>query len=234
MKRFYKQVSATPVAGEAAFEVLLDGRSVKTPLRRSLHVPGGVLAEAIADEWRSQEEEIDVEAMPHTRIAATALDRAAEDRDGYIDQIAAYAETDLICYRAPSPTELVVRQSRAWEPLLEWSRDTFGAELAVTDGLLPIEQAPGSLARLREAVATHDPFELAALGVATSASGSVIVALALSHGRLDAETAFEVSQLDESYQTEIWGKESEAETRRQVLRAELDCASSFLSLLRAG
>lgn len=224
----------TPVDDAGSFEVRLDDRSVRTPLRRPLHVPSAALAEAIADEWRGQAEEIDVETMPHTRIAATAVDRAQEDPDGYVDQIAAYAATDLLCYRAPSPTELVARQSKAWEPLLEWSRDTFGAELSVTDGLLPIEQAPNAMARLRDAVGAHDPYELAALGVATSASGSIVVALALSHGRLDAETAFEVSQLDESYQTEFWGEESEAETRRRILRADIDCASSFLSLLRAG
>ncbi len=223
-----------PVEDADLFEVRLDDRSVRTPLRRPLHVPSATLAEAIADEWDAQAEDIDVETMPHTRIAATAVDRANEDPEGYADQIAAYAETDLICYRAPSPTELVARQSKAWEPLLAWTRETLSAELSVTDGLLPIEQAPDAVARLRDAVGAHDPFELAALGVATSASGSIVVALALSHGRLDAETAFEVSQLDESYQTEIWGEESEAETRRQILRADIDCASSFLSLLRAG
>ena len=161
------------------------------------------------------------------------MDRVADDPEGYVDQIAAYGGTDLICYRAQAPQELVVRQVRVWQPLLDWARETFGSELVVTDGLLPVEQNPDALARLRAAVGAHDAFELAALGVVTSASGSLVVALALSEGHLDATTAFDVSQLDESYQVEIWGKEAEAEARRQILRAEIDCAADFLELLRA-
>lgn len=232
LKRFYKQVSSAAVDDGADFEVLLDGRSVRTPMRRPLLVPGPALADAIADEWRAQGDEIDVETMPLTRIAATAVDRVADDREGYIDQIAAYGGTDLVCYRAQAPSELVDRQVRVWQPLLDWARDTFGAELFVTDGLLPIDQPPEALARLREAVAGHDDYEVAALGVATSASGSIIVALALSKGHLDAGTAFDVGQLDESYQVELWGEEAEAQARRDILRAEIDCAAEFLELLR--
>jgi chaperone required for assembly of F1-ATPase len=126
----------------------------------------------------------------------------------------------------------VDRQVRVWQPLLDWARDTFGSELVVTDGLLPVDQPPESLTQLHAAVANHDDYELAALGVATSASGSIIVALALSKGHLDANTAFDVGQLDESYQVEMWGEEVEAQARRQILRAEIDCAANFLELLR--
>lgn len=232
MKRFYKDVTTAQVVDGKAHEVLLDARSVRTPMRRPLQVPGPALADAIADEWCAQGEQIDVETMPLTRIAATAVDRVADDREGYIDQIAAYGGTDLVCYRAQTPAELVVRQSRVWQPLLDWARDTFGSELVVTDGLLPIDQPPESLALLRAAVADHDNYELAALGVVTSASGSIIVALALSKGHLDADTAFEVGQLDESYQVELWGEEAEAQARRDILRADTECAAAFLDLLR--
>jgi chaperone required for assembly of F1-ATPase len=234
MKRFYKDVSTAPVTDDGAHEVLLDGRGVRTPLRRTLQVPSAPLANAIAEEWHRQGEEIDVESMPLTRIAATAVDRVSDDREGYIDQIAAYGGTDLVCYRAQAPQELVVRQARVWQPLLDWAQETYGSELIVTDGLLPVDQPEESLARIRVAVADHDLFELAALGVVTSASGSVIVALALSRGHLDAATAFDVGQLDESYQVELWGEEEEAQARRVILRAEIDCGANFLELLRAG
>lgn len=234
MKRFYEQVSSASVDDGQRFEVLLDARGVRTPMRRPLQVPSPSLAGAIAEEWRAQGDEIDVESMPLTRISATAVDRVADDREGYIDQIAAFGGTDLVCYRAQAPAELVVRQVRVWQPLLDWAAETFGSELIVTDGLLPVDQPVDSLARLRAAVADHDSYELAALGVATSASGSVVVALALSKGHLDARTAFDVSQLDESYQVEMWGEEADAQARRDVLRAEIDCSAAFLELLRAG
>ena len=232
MKRFYTDVATAALEGETAYEVHLDGRGVRTPLRRVLQVPGAALAEGIAEEWRAQGEEIDVESMPLTRIAATAIDRVADDPDGYIDQIAAYGGTDLVCYRAQAPQELVVRQARDWEPLLEWLRGTYGGELVVTEGLLPVEQPAGSLAKLRAAVAEHSLYELAALGVVTSASGSLVVALAMSRGHLDAARAVDVSQLDESYQVELWGEEEDAQARRDILRAEIDCSARFLELLR--
>ncbi|MGB0573126.1 MAG: ATP12 family chaperone protein [Alphaproteobacteria bacterium] len=232
MDRFYKDVTTAQAGDENAYEVLLDARSVRTPMRKALQVPSQALAIAIADEWLAQGEKIDVETMPLTRIAATAVDRVADDREGYIDQIAAYGATDLVCYRAQTPSELVIRQSRAWQPLLDWAREAYGCELVVTDGLLPVDQPSESLAQLRAAVASHDDYELAALGVATSATGSIIVALALSKEHLDADAAFEVGQLDESYQVELWGEEADAQARRDILRADTNCAAAFLELLR--
>ncbi|HCP01436.1 MAG: ATPase [Alphaproteobacteria bacterium] len=235
MKRFYNDVATTSVdRNEGVYEVQLDGRGVRTPLRRALQVPGEALANAIADEWRTQGEEINVHSMPLMRMAATAVDRIADDPGAYIDQIAAYGRTDLVCYRAEAPQELVVRQARVWQPLLDWVRDTYGSELLVTDGLLPVEQPVESLSRLRAAVAENGHYELSALGVVASASGSLVVALAMASGHLDAEAAFNASQLDETYQVELWGEDEEAQARRDILRADIDCSATFLSLLKEG
>lgn len=233
MKRFYKKVAAT-LADGAGYEVHLDGRPVRTPMRHSLQLPGESLAGAIADEWDAQGEEIDVETMPMTRIAATAIDRVRHDRENYTDQIAAYAETDLLCYRAPSPSGLVVLQSKSWQPLLDWSKETYGVELKATEGLSPIAQDRDSLMRLRKVLDDRDEFELAALSVATATSGSLIVALALAQQRIDAREAYEASQLDESYQNQTWGVDPEAQQRRDVLKADLEASAAFLALLRAG
>ena len=233
MKRFYKDVAAEPVEG-SAFEIHLDGRPVRTPLRQALRVPAGPLAEGIAGEWNSQEEDVDVDSMPFTRIAATAIDRVGSDRAGYTDQIAAYAETDLVCYRAPAPSGLVMMQSKSWQPLVEWTAETYGAVLQVTVGIAPIEQNPTALARIRDALDAHDAYELAALSVATAACGSVVIGLAMTGNHIDAQAAFEASQLDESYQNAIWGVDSEAQQRRDILQADLKATAEFLTLLRAG
>ena len=233
MKRFYKEVAVADRQPDG-FAIELDGRPVRTPLRKPLLVPGARLADAVAGEWGAQGETIELDSMPLTRIAATALDRVGEDPDGYVGQVAAYAETDLVCYRAPSPSELVLRQSTAWEPLLDWAHQTFGVRLAATEGVTPLDQEPETLARLRDVVASHDPFELAVLGVATSASGSLVVALALAHAHIDAGQAFEVSQLDETFQSELWGMDPEAERKLEILKADLETSAAFLELLRAG
>ena len=233
MKRFYKEVSLSALDG-VGFEIHLDQRPVRTPLRNPLQIPGKTLAAAISEEWAAQDENIDVDTMPFTRIAATAVDRVRSDRAGYTDQIAAFAETDLVCYRAPAPSGLVVMQSRAWQPLLDWSRDTYGAMLKVTEGISPVEQNPEDVRRLRDALDDHDEFELAALSVATAASGSLVIALALAREHIDARAAFEACQLDESYQNAIWGVDPEAERRREILRADIEASARFLELLSAG
>lgn len=233
MKRFYKQVATTPI-DDTGFEVHLDGRSVRTPMRHPLQLPGLGLADAIAAEWDAQGDEIDVESMPMTRIAATAIDRVRHDRETYTSQVAAYAETDLVCYRAPGPSGLVVMQTRAWQPLLDWSHERFGAALKVTEGLAPIEQDRDALDSFRQALDAHDEFELSAVSVATAASGSLVIALALADERIDAREAYEASQLDESYQNEIWGVDPEAQKRRDILKEDLEASMTFLALLRAG
>ncbi|MCB1151862.1 ATPase [bacterium] len=233
MKRFYKDVTVADRQPDG-FAIELDGRPVRTPMRKSLHVPGARLADALAGEWSAQGETIELDTMPLTRIAATAIDRVGADPGAYVGQVVAYAETDLVCYRAPAPTELVLRQSAAWEPLLDWTHERFGVRLAATEGVTPIDQKPDALARMRDIVAAHDPFELAVLGIATSASGSLVVALALAHSRIDAEQAFELSQLDETYQIEFWGLDPEAERKREFLKADLETSAAFLELLCAG
>ncbi len=231
MQRFYKRVTVEPEEA-AAFAVMLDQTPVRTPARKPLRVPRAALAEAIASEWEAQGDTIAVEGMPLTQVATTALDRVAPDPDTYSQQISAYGETDLVCYRAESPAALATRQTTVWQPLVDWASETLSAPLAVTSGINPVAQPAKTLTALRKAVVAHDAFEMAALSLATTASGSLIVALALSHGRIDAETAFTAGYLDETWQVEQWGADEEAEARLNIARADLENAARFLALYR--
>jgi chaperone required for assembly of F1-ATPase len=65
----------------------------------------------------------------------------------------------------------------------------------------------------------------------TAACGSLIIALALSVGRLDAAEAFALSQLDEIFQIEAWGEDAEAKQRREALAADIAATARFLALL---
>jgi chaperone required for assembly of F1-ATPase len=232
MKRFYKNVSVEDQPEPLTFAVMLDQKPVQTPARKPLHVPGADLAEAIAAEWDAQSDEIAPERMPLTQVAATALDRVTPDIAAYTRTIAAYGETDLVCYRAHSPQTLVARQSAAWQPLVDWAADAFAAPLTVTGGVAPVVQPSAALLALQDAVAAHDVFEMAALGLATAASGSLIIALALSHGRIDAAAAFEAGFLDEIWQVDQWGLDEDAQIRQQNARADIDSAALFFELHR--
>ena len=229
-KRFYGSVGVAPLGD--GFTVTLDGRAVRTPAGRPLALPTEALARAVAGEWEAQEENVRPHTMPMMRLANAAIDRVEPQRHEIIEQTVAYARTDMLCYRADSPPELAERQAASWQPLLDWAAETHGARLTVTRGVTPRDQPAAALDGLGAAVAAVDDLELAALADVTGASGSLIVALALGAGRIDADEAHAVAQLDESYQVEKWGEDAEAQARRQRLHADIRAAAAFLALAR--
>jgi len=225
MKRFYKSVSV----GDGN-TVLLDARTLKTPRGGSLDLPTRALAEVIADEWRMQGDEIDPQSMPFTKLANTAIDGITPRCEEVIAEIIAFAKHDHLCYRTDAPAELVRRQSEAWDPLLNWVAERHGAPLLVAKGITSVAQPESSVAALRRAVEAFDPFALAALHVTASICGSLVLGLAVAGKRVSAEEAFALSQIDEQFQVEKWGLDSEAEARAKRLEQELVTAARFLKL----
>ncbi len=226
MKRFYKTVTVEDRA------VLLDGRRLKTPRGADPALPTTALAQAIAAEWRAQGEDIVPATMPLAKLANTAIDGVAPRRDAVIAEIVAFARHDHLCYRTDTPAELVAQQNAAWDPLLDWAAERFGAPLMTVHGVTSVAQPEASIAALRGAVGSCDPFILAALHVATSITGSLVLGLAVAETRLSAADAFAVSQVDERFQAEKWGLDGEAEARARHLAVELDAAARFMNLCR--
>src|SRR5262249_2321603 len=161
------------------------------------------------------------------------IDRVGPQRDKIIDEVAGYAETDLVCYRAERPADLVARQHAVWQPLVDWATLNFDAPLLVATGVLPRRQPPKVLAAIRRAVAARDTLLLTGLHAATTTCGSVVGGLALAEGRLDVEGAWQAAQLDETYQIEQWGDDHEAAARRTELRRDLEAIERFFHLLSA-
>ena len=225
MKRFYKQVS---VEGGA---ILLDGRPVRTPARAPLVLSSPALADAVADEWRAQREDIDPRSMPLTGLANAAIDRVAPDRAAFARPLAAYAESDLLCYRADAPEELVERQADAWDPLLDWARGRYDVHFTVTSGVIHAPQPPATVARLGEALLARDAFALAAMSPLVTIGGSLVAALALAEGRIGAEQAFDMTHLDELWQAEHWGEDQLALEARAARRLDFMAAAQLLTLL---
>jgi chaperone required for assembly of F1-ATPase len=227
MKRFYKDVSVAK--SENGFQVLLDGRPVKTPAKNTLSLPTQALANSIAAEWAAQGDTVDPVSMPHLKLANAVIDGVSANREEVIGAILRFGENDALCYRAHEPPELARRQHEGWDPMLAWVERRFGARLGTAAGLNHIDQPPEALAALRAAVAAHDDFSLAALHVLASVTGSLVLALALSQGETSAAHAFKMSRLDEDYQAEKWGLDTEAQTRARNLSRELDKAAEFIA-----
>jgi chaperone required for assembly of F1-ATPase len=237
VKRFWAETSIQPEqeGGRSGFAILLDGRPMHLPGGEVLLVGPEPLARAIAAEWQAAGAdgcEVSFDDTPLTRIAGTAQERIAPDPWPTINAIARYAESDLLCYRADQPAKLVARQAEEWQPWLDWAAERYGATLRVTAGVAPIKQHRDSIAALRDAVAAHDAYGLAALGVAVPALGSLVLGLALVESRLDPVRAYALSALDELFQAELWGEDEEAAARRQAIAADVALAARFRLLTR--
>jgi chaperone required for assembly of F1-ATPase len=226
MKRLYRDVTVAP--GEHGHQILLDGRPMRTPAKRLFAAPTVPLAEAIAGEWRGQGDTIRPDAMPLTRLASTAIDRMPAERQAAIEEVVAYTDTDLVCYRAAEPFDLVQRQHRVWQPMLDWLTHTYRVKLAVTTSVLPLAQPAAARARLRSAIEDLGDWPLVGMHMATTALGSLVLALGVLHGRLDADAALAASLLDELFELERWGSDVEAERRHEVLRRDITGAAQFL------
>jgi chaperone required for assembly of F1-ATPase len=234
MKRFYEKAEAVAVAenGQPGFGVTIDGRTLRTPAKRPMVLPTAALAEAIAAEWQAQADEVRPHTMPLMRLASTGIDIVEQRREAVIEEVAKYAGTDLVCYRAAEPPSLVARQQAAWGPLVDWATLRYDAPLTVTSGIVPVAQSPNTLRAFRTAVEAYPSLALTALQAATAACGSLVIALALMEGRIGAEEAFAASQVDETFQIEAWGEDSEAASRRLALAADIEAAARFRALLR--
>lgn len=232
MKRFWDR--AEPVPREGGWGVALDGRPLRLPSGAALLLPGRRLAEAVAEEWQAaggaKGVEVALGALRLTRVIATAIDRIAPAPEATVEALANYGSTDLLCYRAEFPPELAARQAERWQPLLDWAALALDAPLAVTVGVVPVEQPPAALAALRAALARRTPVGLAALGVAVPALGSLVLGLALAEGRIGPDEAHALATLDEAFQAEAWGEDAEAAARLAGIAEDVRLAARILAL----
>ena len=236
--RFYKDATAGEGQNnEAGFPVLLDGRAVRTPARKPLAAPVKPLAQAIADEWSAQKTVVDPAAMPLTRLANSIIDGVAPAPAPVADEIENYLGTDMLFYRAPEPAGLVALQRRHWDPVVAWARDALGARFVLAEGVMHVEQPREAIAAARAKISGSNDapghWRLGALNVATTISGSALLALAMSEGRLSPDDAWIAAHVDEDWNMQFWGRDELALARRAYRRKEFDAAALVLSALSA-
>ena len=226
-KRFYKDVTVTDELG-----IALDGRVVKTPMKAPLLLPGRALADAVATEWAEQGEEITPAIMTLTKLANPAIDRVCQHRAAIVQEVLDYANADLVCYRTDRPPDLVARQVKAWDPVVDWARTDLDAPFEVTDGVLHRPQPEAALAAFGVAVRALSDFELAAYHSIMTLTGSALIAMMLARRAILPEAAWVAAHVDEDYQIAHWGQDAEAEARRAARHAEFMACCRFLTLAR--
>ena len=234
MKRFYKIVTTQTVPG--GFEIHLDGKPVKTPARRILLAPTKDLANALQHEWATQETTIVPDAMPLTQILTTAIDRIADDRATIEEGVLAYLDTDLLCYRATDPDTLIARQARLWNPWLVWFEKAYGARLETTDQIRALRQDEAAHHAVRAAVQSLAILPFTLLQLVVSLSGSLVLGLAFTAGKADADIVFRAFYAEEDFKAEIYnaalhGFAPHEEKSRASVRRDLDAAQTFRDAL---
>lgn len=229
-KRFYKQAGIAECDGGHA--VQLDGKQVMTPGRRPLVFPTAAAAGLIAAEFDAQTEVINPMTMPATRLANTSIDGVADDPQAVLEDVLRYSSSDLTCYRAESPEELVRRQAEAWDPVLDWARSAMGARFILAEGVMPVEQPRETIA----VVGAHlnqrkEPLRIAALHVMTSLTGSALLAMAVEAGEIDVDTAWAAAHVDEDWNIDLWGEDAEAAAMRAARYSEMSAAAAMIAAL---
>lgn len=228
MKRFWTDVTVNDAGG-----ITLDARPVRTPGRTPLILPTAALAEAVAAEWRAVEGEIDPRAMPLTGLANAAIDRIGPDPLRFADDLARYAASDLLCYRAEAPAELVARQAAAWDPPLDWARTRYDVHFVITQGIMHVDQPAATVTRLSDAVRAIRAYELAALSPVVTITGSLVLALALIEQAMAPDAIWATAHVNEAWQEEHWGEDTLAAQALAAKRADYDAAVRFLEALRS-
>jgi chaperone required for assembly of F1-ATPase len=229
IRRFYKEAQVREAEG-GGFELTLDGRPARTPGKNRLAAASRALMGLVAEEWARQGEEIDPAGMPVTRLLNSAIDGVARTMDETRAEIARYAGSDLLCYRAEGPETLAERQRLAFDPVLAWAADALGAGFNLAAGVVHVAQPPEVIDAVSAALDTVDnPVTLAALSVITSLTGSALLALAVQRRALSAEAAWAAAHVDEDYQNELWGVDAEAAARRAARWREMEAAARVLA-----
>lgn len=228
VKRFYKNVDILAV--EHGFALMLDGFEAKTPQKKPYFLPSATLAALIAEEWRVQGTILEPMSMPLTRLAHTALDGVAHRLEATREDLARYAETDLVCYRASEPESLVAAQSSAFDPVLTFARTELGAHFHVAKGLMPISQPPQTCNAVKVTL-PHEPFAVTAFHVLTSLSGSILLTLMLARGALTPQEAWHIAHVEEDFQSTRWGRDAQAQQRQQARWRDYEAAAHMFAAL---
>ena len=224
-KRFYAEVGVAEAGG--GFAITLDGRPIKTPSGRIVTVPVREIADAVAAEWAAQAETIDPLTMPMTRFANSVVEAVVDRTTLVRDDAAKYLQSDLLFYRAGHPAALVEREARHWDGVLFWAAETFGAHFILAEGVVHVRQPDQAVAAAAAAL-PRDAWSVAATHVVTTLTGSALLALALVHGRLDADAVWAAAHVDEDFNAEQWGQDEEVLSRRAARHADFRAAAAIL------
>ena len=230
MKKFWKKVEVKEIFRNT-FQVLLDNKILKTPMKKDLRFLNYQIASETSKEWDIEGTIINIDGMIFYGLVSTAIDKISKNRNLFINQILSFIDTDLICYRTDAPNELVQLQNQKWDPIISMIEKYTGFSLETFTGIMPSKQEKGVHLKVKQLVNQFSDLEISALHRITNVTGSVFLSLCILKGDLHKNHAFELSFLDELWQAENWGNEEEASKKRDNISLELNRLIYFVDCL---
>ena len=232
MRKFWKTVKVKKKSSNS-YEILLDENVLKTPMKKKITIQNSKIAEEIYKEWNQDKNIVDTDAMIFYGIISTSIDKISNNRILYVNEILNFIDTDLICYRAEEPDDLVQWQSKNWDPILLKVEKYINNKIDVFKGIMPLKQNKGIKLKIIKFLTKFSDLEIIVLHRITNITGSVFLSLCILNNDLIKEKAFELSYLDELWQAENWGYEEEASNNREQINFELNRTIYFLDCLRS-
>jgi len=235
MKRFYDAVDiceVTQANGASAYQVTLDGRGLKTVQTTPQIVPQKALALALASEWHNQSEDIDLASFPLRDMVDYAIDVVAADPEAVAGKLVDYADTDTLLYRADPDEALYARQQAEWEPIVSAFEQREGVSLKRVSGIVHVKQDEAALAQLHGRLSALDPFVLVGVEAMTNLAASLITGLGAVEPDAEPAALWDAASLEEEWQADQWGRDTEAEARRTKRKRDFLKACEFTRLAR--
>jgi len=214
------------------YYVQINGKTAKTPEGNLMELPTSKLAQIILKNYKSYKTKRNNTIVSPIRLANTAIDMVAKDKNNYIKQLCSYANSDLVCYFASSPEDLVKKQNKSWLPLITFMQDFYNINILYTTEIFSINQTKESLSKLKVILNKKNNFELSAISVLSQLTSSIIISLALVNDKINVKNTFELSNLEEIYQSTFWGKDEEAFTRLKAISVDIKNVKKYYDALK--
>jgi len=215
-------------------EVVIDGRVLKTPARKSISLPSKALAMAVAAEWEWQRaRRVMPFTMPMTTLVSTAVDQMPSIRGRTIEELLNHFLTDTACCRHEIDRKLLKKQNEVLNPIVHWMEQHVQKPVKMSHNVLEHGQDAETVEAVRRMLLKFNDWELSAVDMLANATKSLVIALAVEQGRLSPMEALHASRVEENFQMEEWGLvEGGHDLDIADIKVRIEAPSMFLKLLR--
>jgi len=230
MKKFWKKIEIRQSSSKK-FHLLLDNKKLTTPMKKELVLPSEILVNEVLREWDQNSDNINIDDLVFYGVLSTAIDKVNLEKDAYVNDIIDFIDTDLICYRAESPNDLIALQNKSWNPILLLIEKYIDVKIKVFKGVMPSNQDQKVHTEIKKLISNLSDVQISVLHRITNLIGSIFLSLCILKKDLLKEDAFECSFLDELWQAKNWGHEEDASIKRNKIRLELNRLIHFVNCI---